>query len=199
MSDPDSDGGHEDVRRQIQEHHDADDEVEDKETFMKPKHGNKRKKDKIMVEISTQTRNDQSTVTIEVDKLSSQMVHNGKKFSSSASSCENVGEMILENENTGKIHEDYQSLKEQKRSLELYIESFKEDSITKVHNEKSNALERENLRQIVRLQEIERELRSQLEEWEKKYSILHEKNRILSEERCELEEAENDSRLQAQR
>merc|ERR1719158_334654 len=54
-------------------------------------------------------------------------------------------------------------------------------------------------KKIVHLQNIENELRNQLDDWEKKYIELQEKNRILLEEKCEIEEAENDSRLQAQR
>ena len=39
----------------------------------------------------------------------------------------------------------------------------------------------------------------QLREWESKCSLLEERIKSLSEERCELEEQENDSRLQSQR
>ena len=41
--------------------------------------------------------------------------------------------------------------------------------------------------------------RLQLREWELKYEALHRDNLALMEEKCELEEAENDSRLHAQR
>ena len=51
----------------------------------------------------------------------------------------------------------------------------------------------------IMLQKSESGLQSELEEWEIRYKSLQEKNRLLLEEKCELEEAENDSRLQAQR
>jgi len=210
LSDPDSDGSHDDERGQIMEHHDADDEVDDKEnaqTFLKPKHGNKRKKEKIMVEISTQTKDDQSPVTMvamEMDKLSTdllcmdKMICHEKLFPSRVNSRRSVDEVSLDNEKFEKLKEDYQYLTEQKRKLEMDIEISKEDNQI-LQAESSMALEKENLRKIVRLQEIEHELRNQLEEWEKSYQILQEKNRSLLEDKCELEEAENDSRLQAQR
>jgi hypothetical protein len=204
LSDPDSDGSHDDERRQIMEHHDADDEVDDKEnaqTFIKQKHGNKRKKEKIMVEISTQTKDDQSPVTMvamEMDKISTQLIGHDKLFPSRVNSRRSVDEVLLDNENFEKLKEDYQHLTEQKRKLELDIEISKEDNKI-LQAESSMALEKENLRKIVRLQEIEHKLQNQLEEWEKSYKILQEKNRALLEEKCELEEAENDSRLQAQR
>ena len=98
-----------------------------------------------------------------------------------------------ENMNFMTLREDYQLLQEQKRNLELDIKSFKQDTETNV------AVGKENSKRIIKLQEIEHTLRNQLEELDTKYSALKEKNRILVEEKCELEEAENDSRLQAQR
>lgn len=49
------------------------------------------------------------------------------------------------------------------------------------------------------LEKLETFLRKQLREWELKYEALRRENLALVEEKCELEEAENDSRLTAQR
>ena len=204
LSDPDSDGSHDDERGQLVEHHDADDEVDDKEnaqTFIKQKHANKRKKEKIMVEISTQTKDDQSPITMvamEMDKINSPLICHEKLFPSKFNPRRSVDEVLLDNENFQRLKGDYQHLAEQKRKLEMDIEISKEDNKI-LQAENNMALEKEHLLKVVRLQEIEHELRNQLDEWEKSYKILQEKNRALLEEKCELEEAENDSRLQAQR
>ncbi len=50
-----------------------------------------------------------------------------------------------------------------------------------------------------RLERVECGLRNQLKEWERKYHELRGENQSLLEEKCELEEEENDSRLRAQR
>ena len=110
LSDPDSDGGHDDDRNECIPAQEANNDIESRkntQAFIK-KHGNMRKKENIMVEISTQTK-----------------------------------EIMLQKSESG--------------------------------------------------------LQSELEEWEIRYKSLQEKNRLLLEEKCELEEAENDSRLQAQR
>ena len=52
---------------------------------------------------------------------------------------------------------------------------------------------------IRELEKLESFLRNQLHEMELKYENLHQQNLALVEEKCELEEAENDSRLNAQR
>ena len=52
---------------------------------------------------------------------------------------------------------------------------------------------------IRELEKLESFLRNQLHEMELKYENLHQENLALVEEKCELEEAENDSRLNAQR
>jgi hypothetical protein len=52
---------------------------------------------------------------------------------------------------------------------------------------------------IRELEKLESFLRKQLHEMELKYETLHTQNLALMEEKCELEEAENDSRLNAQR
>ena len=52
---------------------------------------------------------------------------------------------------------------------------------------------------IRELEKLETFLRKQLREWELKYEGLRMENLALVEEKCELEEAENDSRLNAQR
>ena len=102
MSDPDSDGSHDDETRQILEHHDADDEVDESESFIKPKLGNKRKKEKIMVEISTQTKEDQSPVTmiaLEMDQLTTSDLCHEKLFPSSVNSRRSIEEAVLDNDN----------------------------------------------------------------------------------------------------
>ena len=52
---------------------------------------------------------------------------------------------------------------------------------------------------IRELEKLETFLRKQLRESELKYETLRSENLALVEEKCELEEAENDSRLNAQR
>ena len=201
MSDPDSDGGHDDERRQILEHHDADDEVDDNESFVKPKLGNKRKKEKLMVEISTQTKDDQSPVTmvaLEMDQLKTSDLCHEKLYPSNINSRRSVEEVMLDNENYDKLREDFDNLTKQKIRLEQDLESFKEDKKEWV-SKKDVDIQQDNMQKIMYLQNIENELRNQLDDWEKRYSELQEKNRILFEEKCEIEEAENDSRLQAQR
>jgi len=54
-------------------------------------------------------------------------------------------------------------------------------------------------KQTRELEHLEVFLRKQLREWELKYEVLHRENQAILEEKCELEEAENDSRLNAQR
>ena len=200
LSDPDSDGGHDDDRGQILQNRNHDHEVDTKDSshpLILPKQGNKRKKDKIMVEISTQTKDDKSSVhmiPMEIEKLSlPSSYHDESKFSRRSLSEKPDITDSQENINFMTLREDYQLLKEQKRNLELDVKSFKQDTESNV------AVGKENSQRIIKLQEIEHSLRSQLEELDTNYKALKEKNRILVEEKCELEEAENDSRLQAQR
>ena len=200
LSDPDSDGGHDDDRGQILQNRNHDDKVDKKDSshpLILPKQGNKRMKDKIMVEISTQTKDDKSSVTMitmEMDKLSLPSSYHDESQLSKTSLFEKQDiSDSQQNMNFIALREDYQLLQEQKRNLELDIKSFKQDTETNV------AVGKENSKRIIKLQEIEHTLRNQLEELDTKYSALKEKNRILVEEKCELEEAENDSRLQAQR
>merc|ERR1712156_404124 len=133
LSDPDSDGGHDDERKNMMnnlDHHDADDEVDDNESFIKPKLGNKRKKEKIMVEISTQTKDDQSPITmvaLEMDQLTTSNLCHEKLFPSSHNSRRSVEEVLLDNENYDKLREDFDDLTKQKIRLEQDLESFKED------------------------------------------------------------------------
>ena len=200
LSDPDSDGGHDDDRGQILQNRNHDDDVDKKDSshpLILPKQGNKRMKDNIMVEISTQTKDDKSSVTMlamEMDKLSlPSCYHEESQFSKTSLSEKQDVTDLQENMNFIALREDYQLLQEQKRNLELDIKSFKQDTESNV------AVGKENSKRIIKLQGIEYSLRSQLEELDTKYTALKEKNRILVEEKCELEEAENDSRLQAQR
>ena len=201
LSDPDSDGGHDDERRRILEHHDADDEVDENDSFVKPKVGNKRKKEKLMVEISTQTKEDQSPVTmiaLEMDQLNTSNMCHEKLYPSNVNSRRSVEEVLLDDVNYEKLREDFNDLNKQKIRLEQDLEAFKEDK-KEWASKKNVEIEQENVQKIVYLQNIENALRNQLDDWEKKYIELQEKNRILLEEKCEIEEAENDSRLQAQR
>ena len=57
----------------------------------------------------------------------------------------------------------------------------------------------ESNQKMTALERVEFSLRNQLKEWELKYETLNKEHQSLMEEKCELEEAENDSRLNAQR
>ena len=57
----------------------------------------------------------------------------------------------------------------------------------------------ESNQKMTALERVEFSLRNQLKEWELKYETLNNEHQSLMEEKCELEEAENDSRLNAQR
>ena len=57
----------------------------------------------------------------------------------------------------------------------------------------------ESNQKMTALERVEFSLRNQLKEWELKYETLNKEHQNLMEEKCELEEAENDSRLNAQR
>ena len=121
-----------------------------------------------------------------------------KLFPSSVNSRRSIEEVVLDNENYNKLREDFETLTIQKKRLEQDLESFKEDR-KEWRSQKNVDLAEDNERKIVHLQNIENELKNQLDDWERKYVELQEKNRLLLEEKCEIEEAENDSRLQAQR
>ena len=154
-----------------------------------------------MVEISTQTKEDQSPVTmiaLEMDQLTTSDLCHEKLFPSSVNSRRSIEEVVLDNENYNKLREDFETLTIQKKRLEQDLESFKEDR-KEWRSQKNADLAEDNERKIVHLQNIENELKNQLDDWERKYVELQEKNRLLLEEKCEIEEAENDSRLQAQR
>ena len=154
-----------------------------------------------MVEISTQTKEDQSPVTmiaLEMDQLTTSDLCHEKLFPSSVNSRRSIEEVVLDNENYDKLKEDFETLTIQKKRLEQDLESFKEDK-KEWRSQKYVDLAEDNERKIVHLQNIENELKNQLDDWERKYVELQEKNRLLLEEKCEIEEAENDSRLQAQR
>merc|ERR1712020_550707 len=121
-----------------------------------------------------------------------------KLYPSNVNSRRSVEEVLLDNKNYEKLRDDFDDLNKQKLRLEQDLEAFMVDK--KEWDTKKNVeIEQENVQKIVYLQNVENELRNQLDDWEKKYIELQEKNRILLEEKCEIEEAENDSRLQAQR
>ena len=81
-----------------------------------------------------------------------------------------------------------------KHSLESELENYKgEISVLR------RKLEEGSSQKMTALERVEFSLRNQLKEWEKKYETLKKDHHLLLEEKCELEEAENDSRLEAQR
>ncbi len=82
-----------------------------------------------------------------------------------------------------------------KHSLESELESYKGE--IGVLRRKLESYE--SSQKMTELERVEFSLRNQLKEWEKKYTELKSQNQALLEEKCELEEAENDSRLSAQR
>jgi hypothetical protein len=82
-----------------------------------------------------------------------------------------------------------------KHSLEGELETYKGE-ITVLRRKLEGS---ESLQKMTALERVEFSLRNQLKEWEKKYETLKNQNHSLLEEKCELEEAENDSRLNAQR
>lgn len=113
---------------------------------------------------------------------------------------------------TTKIEEQTQSYEElddlrieckqlvtRKHSLESELETYKGEITVlrrQLEEDKSNA---ETSQKMTALERVEYSLRNQLKEWEKKYETLKKDHHALLEEKCELEEAENDSRLNAQR
>lgn len=95
------------------------------------------------------------------------------------------------------LREECRDLVTRKNSLEDEIEGFKSE--IKTLKSKMEDASTGSDDKITRLEQVEYSLRNQLKEWEKKYRELHKQNQNLLEEKCELEEAENDSRLNAQR
>ena len=82
-----------------------------------------------------------------------------------------------------------------KNCLEDEIEGYKGE----IKTLKTKVESYESDKKITELERIEYSLRNQLKEWEKKYNSIYEENQSLLEEKCELEEADNDSRVNAQR
>ena len=127
-------------------------------------------------EMGTQTNSANNTSTVlsaEIEKLSNFM-------SIDYESCEE-----LEDRCAGLVS--------RKNSLEDEIEGYKGE-IRSLRSSTSSEAEK-----MTQLERLEFSLRNQLKEWEAKYEALHGRNEALLEEKCELEEAENDSRLNAQR
>ena len=83
-----------------------------------------------------------------------------------------------------------------KHSLESELENYKGE-ITQLRRKLEEGFE--SNQKMTSLEKVEFSLRNQLKEWEKKFEHLKHKYHALQEEKCELEEAENDSRLHAQR
>ena len=82
-----------------------------------------------------------------------------------------------------------------KHSLESELENYKGE-ITQLKQKLEGS---ESNQKMTALERVEFSLRNQLKEWELKYETLNKEHQSLMEEKCELEEAENDSRLNAQR
>lgn len=96
------------------------------------------------------------------------------------------------------LREECRDLVTRKNSLEDEIEGYKGE----IRLLQSRVVEDEDggsNNRIVQLERLEFSLRNQLKEWEEKYVSLQKSNALMLEEKCELEEAENDSRLNAQR
>ncbi len=107
---------------------------------------------------------------------------------------------LVSSEYAGSSCDELDDLKEEcrelvcrKNSLEDEIEAYKGE-ISTLRQGVSVPSEK-----VAKLERLEFSLRNQLKEWEKKYRGLYQHNQALLEEKCELEEAENDSRLKAQR
>ena len=98
------------------------------------------------------------------------------------------------------LREECRDLVTRKNSLEDEIEGYKGEIRTlRAQASKDSGVAVVEDKKIVQLERLEFSLRNQLKEWENKYHSLWTSNALLLEEKCELEEAENDSRLNAQR
>ncbi|CAB4059475.1 MINDY3_4 [Lepeophtheirus salmonis] len=94
------------------------------------------------------------------------------------------------------LKEECRDLVNRKKELEYELERYKEEIKTLKTKEDEECTSDQKITELGR---IEFSLRNQLGEWEKKYRSLYQQNQMLMEEKCEFEEADNDSRLNAQR
>lgn len=102
------------------------------------------------------------------------------------------------------LREECRGLVVRKNSLEHEIESYKGEIKTlRSQLEETSSVDSPTGGgggdKVAELEMVEFGLRNQLKEWERKYHELQRQNQALLEEKCELEEEENDSRLRAQR
>ena len=157
---------------------------------------------------STQTTNEQlltelSELNEEIEKLTKfrDMVEarhtpNGSSSSSSGNPGEIRGVSDYESsEELDDLREECRELVSRKNSLEFEIVGYKGE----IKTLKKKMEDYQSDQRIIQLERVEFSLRNQLMEWENKYQNLYAQNQMLLEEKCELEEADNDSRLNAQR
>ena len=153
------------------------------------------------IEASTQTaldeekKNELNKLTQEIEKLS--------KFKSvieAQRSPSSVHHAHQDSFNGGELDDlriECKQLVTRKHSLESELEDYKGEISTLRRKLEEGGFESDQ--KMTALGRVEYSLRNQLKEWEKKYNHLKSEHQGLLEEKCELEEAENDSRLNAQR
>ena len=154
------------------------------------------------IEASTQTaldeekKNELNKLTQEIEKLSKfKSVIEAQRSPSSVhhshqDSSFNGGEL-------DDLRIECKQLVTRKHSLESELEDYKGEISTLRRKLEEGGFESDQ--KMTALGRVEYSLRNQLKEWEKKYNHLKSEHQGLLEEKCELEEAENDSRLNAQR
>ena len=146
-------------------------------------------------EASTQTatleeqKSELTQLTVEIEKLS--------KFKALiAAQTKTLDQNIISGEELDDLRLECKQLVTRKHSLESELENYKGE-ITVLRQKLEQGVE--SNQKMSALEMVEFSLRNQLKEWEKKYEALKKNHHILLEEKCELEEQENDSRLNAQR
>ena len=145
----------------------------------------------ILAEIGTQTQLSEDLLTlnhkIERLKVNPVVATSGVTLAKMAEydSCEELDD----------LRGECRQLVSRKNCLEDEIEGYKGE----IKTLKTKVESYESDKKITELERIEYSLRNQLKEWEKKYNSIYEENQSLLEEKCELEEADNDSRVNAQR
>lgn len=121
-------------------------------------------------------------------------------FHTEASTQTEILQKFKENSQNNDLDDlriECKALVTRKHSLESELENYKgEISVLRRKLEDQNG---SSTQKMTALERVEFSLRNQLKEWEKKYETLKKDHQALLEEKCELEEQENDSRLEAQR
>ena len=136
-------------------------------------------------------KNELNKLTLEIEKLSkfkSVIESNQKSVQNNADF--GLGEL-------DDLRIECKQLVTRKHSLESELENYKGEISTLRRKLEEGGFESDQ--KMTALERVEYSLRNQLKEWEKKYNGLKVEHQSLLEEKCELEEAENDSRLNAQR